>query len=318
MTMPAINSAASPAPLFSGVRFKVMVLPFGALILASTIWGTADVASKRALDDMGPMMLTALRFIVTAIVLEIICRHARLKPLQGRTAASLGLIGVALACVTQNLGLKLTTASDASLIQGAAPALAVLLAIAVLRERPKRALFLGVGVSLAGVATVALATGNADGGALGGNLLVLLSAIGFAAFIVVGRHAVASAGPIAAVTGAVRYALMVLIPAAIVESVIAGGRSVANIQIESLILVLYLGIACSALAYALWGFALQYLESSRAAVFDNLVPIIGVAAAGLFLGEAVTLRHLIGIVLVLGGVGLIAVMSQEKPEPIRN
>ncbi|CAN5420926.1 DMT family transporter [soil metagenome] len=316
--MSAINSAVSPvAAPFSGVRFKAIVLPFGALILASSIWGTSDVASKRALDDVGPMMLTAMRFVVAAIVLEIICRRAKLKPLQGRLAAALGLVGVALACVSQNLGLKWTAASDASLIQGAAPALAVLLAIVVLRERPKRALFLGVGVSLAGVATVAFATGNADGRALSGNLLVLLSAIGFAAFIVVGRNAVATAGPIAALTGAVRYALMVLIPAAIVESVMAGGSSVENIQAESLLLVLYLGVACSALAYALWGFALQHLESSRAAVFDNLVPIVGVAAAGLFLGETVTLRHLIGIALVLGGVGVIGMMSQDSPKSSR-
>lgn len=310
--MSAINSSVLPRPASSSrVRFKAIILPFGALILASSIWGTSDVASKRALDDMGPMMLTALRFIVAAIVLELLCRRTKLKPLQGRLAAALGLIGVALACVSQNLGLKWTAASDASLIQGAAPALAVLLAIVVLRERPKRTLFLGVGLSLAGVATVALATGNADGRALSGNLLVVLSAIGFAAFIVVGRNAVTTAGPIAALTGAVRYALIVLIPAAVIESAVAGGSSVEHIQADSMVLVLYLGIACSALAYALWGFALQYLESSRAAVFDNLVPIVGVAAAGLFLGETVTVRHLLGIGLVLGGVGLIGIMNQD-------
>ncbi|MGH2551267.1 MAG: DMT family transporter, partial [Thermomicrobiales bacterium] len=301
--MTAADSAVSPiVSPFAGVPFKTIVLPFGALILASSIWGTSDVASKRALEDMGPMMLTALRFIVAAIALEVLCRRAKLVPLQGRMAAALGLVGVSLACVSQNFGLRWTSASDASLIQGAGPALAVLLAIVVLRERPKRILFLGIGVSLAGVATVALAAGNADGRALGGNLLILLSAIGFAAFIVIGRNAVAAAGAIPALTGAVRYALMVLIPAAIVESVMTGGSSVANIRAESVVLVLYLGIACSALTYALWGFALQYLESSRAAVFDKIVPIVGVAAAGLFLGETVTARQLLGIALVLGGV----------------
>lgn len=311
--MPAIESAVSSiAPPLVSPRLKTAILPFAALILASTIWGTADVASKRALDDIRPMTLTALRFVVAAIVLEILCRRAGYKPLEGRSAAALGLLGVALACVSQNLGLRWTNASDASLIQGAAPALAVIMAILALRERPNRKIFIGIALSLAGVAIVALAAGERAGHALGGNLFILLSAAGFAVFIVVGRNAFAAAGPIATLTGAVRYALMALIPTAVMESAIAGGNSFENVRIESVGLILYLGIGCSALAYALWGYALQHLESSRAAVFDNLVPIVGIAAAGLFLGETLTPRHFIGIGLVIGGVGLVAVVTQES------
>jgi drug/metabolite transporter (DMT)-like permease len=309
--MPASSSVAAS---FAPIRFKPALLPFGALILASTIWGTSDVASKQALSGFQPMTLSALRFIVAAIVLELLCRRSGLQPLRGRSAAALGMLGVAAATVAQNLGLGWTEASNASLIQGAAPAMVVALGILVFRERIQKRHLAGIGLSLAGVVTVALATGERPGSEVWGNLLIFISALGFASFIVIGQHACTSAGPIATMTGSIRYALMILIPAAIIETSVSGRDTIQNVQPQSALLVLYLGIGCSALAYVLWGYALQYLESSRAAVFDNLVPVIGLASASLFLGEALTVRHLVGIMLVLLGVGIVAVTSSE-PAP---
>ena len=69
-------------------------------------------------------------------------------------------------------------------------------------------------------------------------------------------------------------------------------------------LVLYLGAGYSALTYGLWGYALRHLEASQAGVFDNVLPVVGVAAGLLVLRERPIIWHLAGGALVIAGVWL--------------
>jgi drug/metabolite transporter (DMT)-like permease len=65
---------------------------------------------------------------------------------------------------------------------------------------------------------------------------------------------------------------------------------------------LYLGAFASGLNLLLWNRALQALDASVAGNFINLVPVIGVATAALFLGEWPAPVQLVGGLLVLLGV----------------
>jgi hypothetical protein len=54
----------------------------------------------------------------------------------------------------------------------------------------------------------------------------------------------------------------------------------------------------------LWGYALRNIEAGRAAIFDSLIPIVGVVTAVLVLQEAPLVWHLIGGTQVVAGVWL--------------
>jgi drug/metabolite transporter (DMT)-like permease len=69
-----------------------------------------------------------------------------------------------------------------------------------------------------------------------------------------------------------------------------------------LLLLLYLGVGCSALAFVLCGYGLARLHAGQGAVFGNLKPLAGVMLAVLILGESLTPGHLAGGALVLLGV----------------
>jgi len=68
--------------------------------------------------------------------------------------------------------------------------------------------------------------------------------------------------------------------------------------------LLYLGVGSSAVAFVLWGYGLARLEASRVAAVGILLPVSGLAAVALCLGEPLGVHQLAGAVLVLLGIRL--------------
>ena len=73
---------------------------------------------------------------------------------------------------------------------------------------------------------------------------------------------------------------------------------------SDVLLLLYLGAGCSALAFVLCGYGLARLEATQGAICGNLKPLVGVGLAMGLLGESLTPGQLGGGLLVLIGVGL--------------
>lgn len=284
--------------------------PIGALLLAGLLWGTSDVAGKSALESVPPITLAALRFAVAAAVLwPLALRNGAPRPRGGRIAL-MGLLGIASAFLLQNAGLQRTGAANASMLQGAAPILAVIGATLLLRETLGRARLIGTVTALVGVIAITITGqhGFTEPGA--GDLCVLGSAACFAAFILIGRPIFSEYGTLPVLAGATGWAMALMAPLAIVELSIG---SAAAITPGTMGLVLYLGIGCSALTYLLWGYALTSLEAGRAAVFDNIVPIVGLIAAALLLNERPTTWQIGGGLLVVVGAWITSLPDQPQP-----
>lgn len=76
---------------------------------------------------------------------------------------------------------------------------------------------------------------------------------------------------------------------------------------------LVIGTVNSALPFALFCFAEQYITASAAAILNATSPFFGALVAALWLGEALTLRKLAGMALGLAGV---VVLVGWQPEPL--
>jgi drug/metabolite transporter (DMT)-like permease len=76
--------------------------------------------------------------------------------------------------------------------------------------------------------------------------------------------------------------------------------------------VVFLGIACSGLAYAFWYDALSVLTASQAGSYLYLEPLVTVAIAAMMLGEPVRPVTLLGGFAILFGVWLV---SRRKKAP---
>ena len=289
------------APSLAVPRPSAEALALLALVAGAVLWGASTVASKALLGPFPPLTLAALRSALALLALCPLLARAGIRPATGRTPFLLGLTGVFLVNLCQNVGLRFASATAATLvIEGGAPALTALLAALLLRERLGRRRLAGLLVALAGVAAVA-AGGRAPAALLGpGSLLPLGAALALAAYNLLGRRAFA-AGALPAVAGAARYGLLLLLPGVVAELT---RSDLGRVTVADGLWLLYLGVGSSAAAFVLWGYGLARLGAGRAAAAGTLLPVSGVAAAALCLGEPLGMHQLAGAALVLLGVRL--------------
>jgi drug/metabolite transporter (DMT)-like permease len=272
-----------------------------ALIGANIIWGASAVANKAILVHVPPVTLACLRVaIALAVFLPLVARTGE-RPAQGGGPALLGLTGVALFCLLQNVGLRYASATNTAL-----------LVAALLGKRLGGWRLAGLLGSSGGVAAVVLlGSRDAFGASVVGSLLPVVGAVSFAAYAVLGRWAFASGSALAMVAGSSRYGLLFLLPAAGLELATAG---LGPVTIKDVFLLLYLGVGCSALAFVLCGYGLARLDVGQGTVFGNLKPLVGVLLATVLLGESLTPGRLGGGALVL--LGVLLASGKAGPEQI--
>lgn len=284
-----------------------------ALVLAAASWGLGTVLSKEAVSELSPFILLPAQLAVSVGFLAVAARLGRL-PLRPEWGflGRLGLLNPGLAYALSLIGLTQITASLSVLIWAGEPVLILLLATALLGERPT-VLLLGVsGVAIGGIVLVSY-----DPAAAGGLVGIALTVAGIAAcavYTVITRrwlpgapstldvifaqqvYALAFAGVVAAlaVTGGIATAPAGLTPGAAV-SLIASG-------------LLYYGVA-----YWLYLTGLRVVPASIAAVSFYLIPVFGVLGATV-LGERLTEVQWLGGLVVVAAVAIVATRTAE-PQP---
>lgn len=278
------------------------------LLLVMLIWGSTFVVTKSAIGEIPPFLLATLRYVVAcAILVPVAARTAGWgRVFRGGTLGTLavmGFAGVTVFYVGFNLALVYTTASAVALIQGATPAITALLAVPLLGERPRRTGLLGIAVSMLGVALIVLvgSGGNAPN-PLQGDALTLLAVVSWSLYTILAKR-FDQVSPLVVTTAISLFGLVFLVPFAAYDLAV---RPPAAVSLASGLAVLYLGACASALAYLFWNRALLVFKASQVANFINLVPLVGVASAAVFLGEPLLPLQLVGGALVLLGVWLSA------------
>ncbi|TVR59291.1 MAG: EamA family transporter, partial [Spirochaetaceae bacterium] len=163
-----------------------------ALVLTMVLWGNSFVATKFILETLSPVQYIFVRFALAALLfipVLILSRPRRLTFRQHRSLMLVALFEPGLYFLFETYGLRLTTASSASLIIACIPAFVALTAGVVLRERLSRRAWIGIVVSIIGVVAIAILDGaqEAAAGSIPGNLLVLGSVFAATGYIIVAR-----------------------------------------------------------------------------------------------------------------------------------
>ena len=275
----------------------VHVLATLALVGAATLWGTSLAATKAAMVVLPPTQLACLRFLIGALLLGLLSLWGSGRPEFSVRTALLGLTGVTLYFATQNAGLQIAPAGDATVILGGGiPLASSILGITFLRERLGRLQLAGLLCSLAGMVLVGSMMNGGTHSALG--LILLLAAVLSAAiYSTLGRRAYQEADLMPVLSGCAIFGALFLIPIALLE---ARSTGLPILTAHSVGLLVYLGAGCSALGFALWAFGLRHLSAVQNALVSNLELPVGLVAAAM-LGERLQNAALVGGLLVVGG-----------------
>lgn len=283
-----------------------------AAVLSAACWGSATVMSKGLLAVLPPLTLLVVQLLASIAFLwiAVLCLRLRVQLDRPARRASLsGLLEPGLSYCVGIAGLALTTASNASLIGTTEPLFILLLAWLLLRERigggvVGLALLASLGLGL--VVLPDIRNGGGEGSSLG-DALVVLGTLFAALYVIATRKLVMTLDPLplSALQQSVGllWTLGVLALALAVGAVNLGLR---DIPLEVLLFAAFSGIVQYALAFWFYLFALRRLPASVAAFYLTLIPVFGVGAAYLFLGETLTGVQWLGAALIVVSVTLIS------------
>lgn len=267
------------------------------------IWGLNFVVMKVGLQDVGPMLLGALRFAMAALPFLLFVSFPKLpwRYVVGYgLAQGLGQFGFLF------LGLKLgMTAGMASVVMQTQAFFTLLLAVPVLGERARGAQWLGLGVALAGLLLIATAHGEGPGQmTLAGFVLTLSAAFMWAVSNLVARLAnrVADYDPFPFIVWSSVFPIVPFLLLAVwMDGPQLVWQQLFGLNLKSFLVVLFLAWFATLLAYSLWTRLLKRHPAGRVTPFSLLVPVVGLWAAWVFFGELPLPQQWLGTCLVLFG-----------------
>lgn len=279
-----------------------------ALLVCMVAFGGTWPAGKVAAEHVAPAVAAETRFVTAAVLLWVWAR------LSGRRLARIGRSDLPLVAVlgftvvfAYNLcflyGVRHAPATDGSvLVPGLIPVVTTLLAWPVLGERPTRRAGIGLAVALAGVVVVADPVGGLGSGRLAGDALFVGAAFSWAAYTLAGRAAIARFGSVSSNVFATAVGSLLLLPVTFLGG---GWHELAAAPAQAWGSIAYLSLAGTVLAFVLFYEGVRLIGAARAASFALLVPVFGVLASVLVLGERLRPALAAGGAIVLAGLWLV-------------
>jgi len=282
-----------------------------ALILASALWASLYTAGKPAVAATGAIQVTLCRVVLAwACLAPLVILRGGVRSLleqlrtHWRGIVLIGLLNFAASQLLALSALNFLPASASGVLNNTHP-LWVAIGTAVFFP-PRQPLLLvgGAAVALMGVVLVFLPDLTFDsstGGATFTSVGVALSLAGsgvIALGTIIGRRVMRNSDPLAIAALASGAAI---VPMSILTLASGGFAPIFDASGGIKALLVYLGIGCTAMNFALWYYGLKYLPAAAASAFQYLIAPIGVAIAAVFLREALTLTLLLGTLCILIG-----------------
>ena len=267
-----------------------------ALLIVSAAWGLAFVVMKDAIQKQSVNSFLFSRFLV-AVIAMVILKPSVLKAINREVLKKGFIAGLFLASgyILQTLGLALTGAAIAGFITGLYVVATPVIAALVLKVRIN-----GFTWACVAMATVGLALLSLKGWNLGlGEFLVFLCAIAFAAHII----ALSKWS-----NGLDAYAMTIvqLATCALLTGVISFAQGYeAPVDLSGWLVVLYTAIICTAVAFVVQTWSQAHMSATRVAVILTMEVVFAAVFAVIFGGESISIRALLGGVLVVAAMFMI-------------
>lgn len=277
---------------------------------AVAVWGASFVATRIALESFHPFGLVAIRLWMGAALLFLLARRASPKRRLSSADYPAGLfLGAVLAAhlLIQAYGLLYTSAINTGWIIGFMPVTIALGAYLLGQQRLQPRGWAGVALGTVGVLLVTAVTPPNFRHARWGDLLQIGSCLTWTVYTL------AAAGPLARL-GPLRVTAASMAVAAAIATVATMGSGLTRgpLFVSAVGATVFLGVACSGVAYYLWLAAMDEHGPARVSALLYFEPFVTLATAVLLKDEPITLNALAGGLCVLAGVWLVARGSTKR------
>lgn len=271
-------------------------------------WGANFPLSKLGLRELPPLLMTAARFALTAILLLPFAKPpiGRFGPI-ALLAFTFGLIHFGLFFGgLRNIG----GGAAAVAIQVQVP-FAALLAAVLYNDRLGWPRALGMALALAGIVVVAGAPGL-DGNLLSFAMVVASGMVWTITNIQAKRLAGVDASTVTAYV-ALFAAPQVLLASLLLEE--GQMAAIAGAGWNAVAAIVYLSVVVSIIGYAVWYRMVQLHPINMVTPFTLLIPVVGIASSAAVLGEQLTWQSAAGSAMTVLGVAIIVIRRPKLVEP---
>lgn len=299
---PTVPAPASPA---STERPWLPVAAAGTTLL---LWASAFVAIRHLGEDVTPGALSLGRLLVAGVALGalLLTRRERRWPARSRAPQLLacGVLWFGVYNIGLNAAERRIDAGTAALVVQIGPLIVALLAAVFLDEPLHRWLVVGMGLGFAGVVVIAQGSSGHASGDVVGVLLALVAAVAYAIGVLTQKPVLATAGALETTFAATAVGAAVCLPfAGQLLDVLRHGSA------GTLLLIAYLGVFPSAIAFTTWAYALARTGAGALSLTTFLVPVIATLLAWGLLDEVPPALAFLGGALAIGGV----LLTRRRP-----
>jgi O-acetylserine/cysteine efflux transporter len=279
-------------------------------VLVAVIWGLAFVASRLALDEFSPALMTALRFAIAAVPCLFVRKPDVSWPLL--IAISLTLFLGQFLAQAYGIAHGVPVGLSSVIVQSQA-LFTIAFAVIVYGERPTPMQTAGIAVSVVGLLMICGTVGYDF--SIGAFAILLISPVSFAIGNLLLRRAqgapmfdlfawlcLTSAIPLFALTLAT-------------DGAEPTWHAVVNMSLTGLSCMLSLGAISTSIAYWLWGRLLRDYPAAQVVPFALLVPFVGAGASSIVFGEKFGPLRLAGMVTVIGGIAVMLLSKRPQVLP---
>ncbi len=278
-----------------------------AMAVVTLLWAVNFTAGRIATRELDPLLVAALRVLVSAGVLYgALPRADRRLPADGRMLLlGLALTGIVVNHVCFAAGIRLTSPSHASVIHALIPVFVGVFAWALLRERLGPLAIAGMAIAVAG-AVVVVAGGTRDDrrATIEGDLLIVAGVTAFSVYMVLGRRIVERMGSRRALALAFAFGTPFMLPV-LVAGCLRQDWSAPTWR--GWCALAYMIVAANLVCYSLHLFALTRLKAGQVAAFVDLQPALAVLVAVVAGEDDIHAVVAAGGLLALLGVALVQV-----------
>ena len=293
------------------------------------IWGTNYSIVKAAFREIDPQAFNALRLMIASAVFLLIIGVLQLRPLRAAGGVAtvfqtptrlttrdfleligLGIVGHFLYQYFFIGGLALTTVANSSLMLAATPVVIGLMSAALGQERVGPHHWAGAALSMVGIYLVVGHNVSLHGRGITGDLMMVAAVLCWAAYTLGARRLVSRHSPVGVTGLSMSIGTLIYVPVMWPHL-----RSVrwAMLSARTWMSVAYSAIFAFVVAYTIWYAAVRQIGSARTSVYSNIIPLVAMATAVMFLGEPFGLTHAVGAAAVLAGVALTRMAPAARP-----
>ncbi len=279
-------------------------------VLVAVVWGLAFVASRIALDEFSPALMTTLRFVIAALPCLFVRKPDISWPLLIAISMTL-FLGQFLA---QAYGIAHGVPVGLSSVIVQSQALFTIgLAVIIFNERPTPMQTAGIGIATIGLLMICGTVGYDF--SVAAFAVLMISPLSFAAGNLLLRRA--QSVPMFDLFAwlCLTAALPLFVLTLATDGVTSTWQALSGMSLTGLVCMLCLGGVSTSIAYWLWGRLLRDNPAAEVVPFALLVPFVGSAASSIVFHEKFGALRLAGMLTVVGGIAVMLLAKRLQAVP---